>query len=140
LQDRPTLSKLTYNLANQPYKFRKSVERLIANFRGIPENYPGEASKNERPMSSVLDRVLKKYKIGQETLENRILQNWPHIVGPANAPHCSPSRVERERTLIISVSNPVIRQELEFNKRLILQNLQHIEGGKQIRNVFFKSG
>ena len=50
-------------MAEQPYKFRKSVERLIANFRGIPENYPGEASKSERPLANVLERVLKKYKI-----------------------------------------------------------------------------
>ncbi|MBK1876759.1 DUF721 domain-containing protein [Pelagicoccus mobilis] len=127
-------------MAEQPYKFRKSVERLIANFRGIPENYPGEASKSERPLANVLDRVLNKYKIGQEKIEDRILQNWPHIVGPANAPHCSPSRIERERTLFISVSNPVIRQELQFHKRDILQNIHHLEGGKKIRNLVFKSG
>lgn len=127
-------------MANQPYKFRKSVERLIANFRGIPENYPGEASKTERSMASVVERVLKRYKIGEESLENRIQQNWPHIVGPDNARHCSPSRIERERTLIISVSNPVIRQELQFHKRDILQNVHHLEGGRKIRTLVFKSG
>ncbi|MBD5778304.1 DUF721 domain-containing protein [Pelagicoccus sp. NFK12] len=127
-------------MSDQPYKFRKSVERLIANFRGIPENYPGEAPKTERPMADVLERVLKKYKIGQDSLEDRIVKNWAQIVGAANARNCAPNRIEKERTLIIAVSNPVIRQELEFNKRLILQNLHKVEGAKKIRNIFFKSG
>lgn len=124
----------------KPYKFRKNVERLIANFRGIPENYPGEAPATERTMSNVLDRILTKYKIGVDSLEDRINANWPQIVGTANATNCSPSRIEKERTLLIAVSNPVIRQELEFNKRLILQNLHKIEGGRMIRTLYFKSG
>lgn len=124
----------------KPYKFRKNVERLIANFRGIPENYPGEAPKTERPLANVLDRILTKYKIGQDSIEDRIIENWPQIVGPANAKNCAPNRIEKGRTLIIAVSNPVIRQELEFNKRLILQNLHKIEGGKKIRTIYFKSG
>ncbi len=127
-------------MAKEPYKFKKSVERLIANFRGIPENYEGEAPKTEREMSGALDRILNKYKIGVEKLEDTINANWPQIVGKANAQNCSPSRIERERTLIISVSNPVIRQELQFNKQLILKNLHALKGGRQIRTVIFKSG
>lgn len=127
-------------MAQQPYKFKKNVERLIANLRGIPENYEGEAPKTERDMGSVLDRILTKYKIGVDSLEDKILANWPQIVGPANAKNCAPNRIEKERTLLIAVSNPVIRQELEFNKRLILQNLHKIDGGKKIRYIYFKSG
>lgn len=127
-------------MAEQPYKFRKSVERLIANFRGIPENYEGEAPKTERALSNVLDRILVKYKIGIDSLEDRLVANWPTIVGAANATNCSPSRIERERTLIIAVANPIIRQELEFNKRLILQNVHKIEGGRMVRTIVFKSG
>lgn len=123
-----------------PYKFRKSVERLIANFRGIPENYEGEAPKTEKDVSSVVERLVNRYKIGIESLENRIIENWPQIVGPANAKNCHPSRIDRERTLIVAVSNPIIRQELEFNKRLILQNLHKLQGAKKIRTLVFKSG
>lgn len=126
--------------AMPPFQFRKSVERLIANLRGIPENYEGEAPKTEKDVSSIVDRLVDRYKIGVESLENRIIDNWPQIVGPANAKNCYPNRIDRERTLIIAVSNPIIRQELEFNKRLILQNLHKIEGAKKIRTLIFKSG
>lgn len=127
-------------MAKKPYKFNKRAERLISNFRGIPENYPGEAPKTEREMATVLDRILDKYKIGVESLEDRINENWSQIVGAGNARNCSPSRIERDTTLIIAVSNPIIRQELEFNKRLILKNLHVIKDGRQIRALVFKSG
>ncbi len=123
-----------------PYQFRKSVERLIANLRGIPEDYEGEAPKTERELSHSLDRILGKYKIGIESLEDRINESWPRIVGAANAKSCNPSRIERESTLVISVSNPVIRQELEFNKSLVLANLHTIPEAKRIRSIVFKSG
>lgn len=131
---------IVHHMAKKPYRFRRGIERLIANLRGIPENYEGEAPKTEKEMSVTLDRILNKYKIGTESLEDTINENWPQIVGQANARNCSPSRIEREHTLIISVSNPVIRQELEFNKRIILKNLQAIKGGRKIRGIYFKSG
>lgn len=127
-------------MAKQPHIFRKHVEHLIANLRGVPENYEGEAPKTDKDLPSVLDRILTRYKIGVDSLEDRINEAWPQIVGAANATNCSPSRIDRERTLIIAVSNPIIRQELEFNKRLILQNLHKINGAKKIRTIVFKSG
>jgi len=123
-----------------PHHFKRSVERLIANLRGIPENTEGEAPKTEKPLDSLLDRLMQRHKIGIESLEDRIADKWPQIVGAANAVNCSPARIERERTLVISVANPILRQELEFNKRLILSKLHRIEGGKAIRSLVFKAG
>lgn len=127
-------------MERKPYRFSKSVERLIANLRGVPEDTEGIPPKTERDVSSVVDRLMAKYKIGVESLEDRINENWPKIVGAANAKNCTPSRIDRETTLIIAVANPVIRQELEFNKRLILKNLHTLEGARKIRAIVFKSG
>ncbi len=127
-------------MERQPYKFRKGVEKLIANLRGIPENVEGEAPKTDRSLASVVDRILAKYKIGAESLEDRINERWPQIVGAANAANCAPSRIERDTTLVIAVANPVIRQELEFNKRLILKNLHAIPEARKIRTLVFRAG
>ncbi|NJL73223.1 MAG: DUF721 domain-containing protein [Candidatus Competibacteraceae bacterium] len=45
---------------------------------------------------------------------------WHEIVGEGNATFCHPLRIDRERTLVIGVSNPVVRQELLFHKAMIL--------------------
>ncbi len=125
---------------DKPYKFSRHVQNLIANFRGIPENYKPPAPARERSIESLMDRLQHRYKIGVESLEDRINANWKNIVGESNATHCSPSRIEREYTLIIAVSNPVIRQELQFNKAILLKNLHKIQGAQKIRNLVFKSG
>ncbi|OUW18538.1 MAG: hypothetical protein CBD18_02510 [Opitutales bacterium TMED158] len=126
-------------MADKAYKFSRSAENLIANLRGVPEDY-SPIVRETRDMGAVFDRILERYKIGVESLEDRIRDNWAQIVGPANATHCSPARIERERTLIIAVSNPIIRQELQFNQAILLKNLRSIPQGEQIRSVVFRSG
>lgn len=126
-------------MAKKAYKFSRQAENLIANLRGVPENYT-PIGREIRDMGGVLDRILDRYKIGVETLEDRIRENWVQIVGLANANYCNPVRIEQENTLIIAVSNPVIRQELQFNQSLLLKNLRSIENGGRIRYVVFRSG
>lgn len=128
-------------MEKDPFRYSRSTQKLIANLRGIPENYKPENNwATEKGLDSIVDRLLKKYKIGEESIEDLIRENWPKIVGPANAPHCSPSRIERDTTLFIAVANPVIRQELQFNKSMILSNVRLLKGGNKIRNVVFKAG
>jgi len=128
-------------MSRRPYRFSRHVENLVANLRGLPENH----SPFERPvrdMGELVERLAKRHPALSETesLEDRIRDQWEAIVGPANARHCRPSRIERERSLVISVSNPVIRQELQFNKRHLLANLRSVKGGEAIRELIFKSG
>lgn len=126
-------------MADTPYKFSRHAENLIANLRGVPEDY-SPIVRETVDMGVVFDKILYRYKIGIDSLEDRIREQWIQIVGPANANHCNPVRIERETTLIISVSNPIIRQELQFNQRLILKNLSTIKDGRRIRCLVFRSG
>lgn len=126
-------------MANKAYKFSRHAENLIANLRGVPENY-SPIVRETRDMGVIFDKIIERYKIGVESLEDRIRENWAEIVGPANANHCSPVRIERESVLIIAVSNPIIRQELQFNQSILLKNLRSIQDGRRIRSVVFRSG
>lgn len=126
-------------MSKKAYKFSRQTENLIANLRGVPEDY-SPIGREIRDMGGIFDRILDRYKIGVDSLEDRIRENWVRIVGTQNAQHCNPVRIERENSLIITVSNPVIRQELQFNQSLILKNLKSIEKGHRIRYVVFRSG
>lgn len=127
-------------MPKKPHKFSRRVENLIANFRGIPENYKPEAHSREKGIYSIIDRIENKYKIGVESTEDIISANWNQIVGSNNARSCAPSRIEKENTLIISVSNPILRQELQFNKAILLKNLHAVPGTHKIRYLVFKTG
>lgn len=126
-------------MANKPYKFSRRAENLIANLRGIPEDY-SPIVRDTVDMGTVFDKILARYKIGVDSLEDRIREKWTKIVGLENAGHCNPVRIEREKNLVIAVSNPIIRQELQFNQAIILKNLRTIKDGHQIRNLVFRSG
>jgi len=126
-------------MANKAYKFSRTAENLIANLRGVPEDY-SPIVRETVDMGDILDKILNRYKIGVESLEDRIREQWTRIVGVENAGHCHPVRIEREKTLVIAVSNPIIRQELQFNQLIILKNLKRVKSGGQIRSLVFRSG
>ncbi|MEC7906948.1 MAG: DUF721 domain-containing protein [Verrucomicrobiota bacterium] len=126
-------------MADKPYQFSRQAENLIANLRGVPEDLSPVVRETVN-MDVVFDKILRKYKIGVESLEDRIREKWIQIVGPANANHCYPIRIENESVLFIAVSNPIIRQELQFNQAIILRKLACIENGKRIRRIVFRSG
>lgn len=126
-------------MAKKPYKFSRRAENLIANLRGVPEDY-SPIVRETVDMGSVFDKILTRYKIGVDSLEDRIREKWTQIVGLENAGHCNPVRIERERTLIVAVSNPIVRQELQFNQAIILRNLKNLKDGGQIRYLVFRSG
>ncbi len=126
-------------MVDKRYQFSRQAENLIANLRGVPEDY-SPIVRETVDMGLVFDRILHRYKIGVESLEDRVREQWRQIVGADNAGHCNPVRIEREKTLVIAVSNPIIRQELQFNQSIILQNLKSVKDGGRIRNLIFRSG
>ena len=126
-------------MADKPYQFSRQAENLIANLRGVPEDFSPIVRETVN-LDVVCDKILRKYKIGVESLEDQIREKWIQIVGPANSIHCNPIRIENNSVLFIAVSNPIIRQELQFNQAIILRNLACIENGNQIRRIVFRSG
>ena len=116
------------------------MENLIANLRGIPEDHSLIERKGPKDLDGIITSVMERYKIGIESLEDHIRENWKAIVGEENARYCHPVRIERDTTLIIAVTNPIIRQELQFNRTILLQKIHKIKNGREIRQVVFKSG
>ena len=57
-------------MANKPYKFSRQAENLIANLRGVPENY-SPIVRETVDMGSVFDNILTRYKIGIDSLEDQ---------------------------------------------------------------------
>jgi len=126
-------------MSEKPYRFSRKTENLIANLRGVPEDH-SPITRETKDLGSLLDRLLNRYKIGEDSLEDRIRESWTGIVGDANARYCAPARIERERTLVISVSNPIIRQELQFNQAILLKKLKTLKGGNKLNRVVFIAG
>jgi hypothetical protein len=121
-------------------KFSRDVENLIADFRGLPNDSSRSKLRATRGLGDLMEQILHKYRIGMATPEDAIRQAWNEIVGEGNATFCHPLRIDRERTLVIGVSNPVVRQELIFHRAMILERIRAIPAAHHISDLTIRTG
>ena len=114
------------------------TERLIAAFRGLPPPKYLVREKSMQDLGDVIDRIIEKYKIQAPKVEDTIRDNWGIIIGARFMNKCEPAKMLSEDTLLIRVMNPIIRQELEFVKKQILENLQSVRGCEGILRIAFR--
>ena len=91
-------------------------------------------------MESVMDQLVERFKIGSTQPEERIANEWPSIIGEHNAKYANPWRLDKGRTLYVHVSNPVVKQELQFGKKIILGRIQKLPGCANVRQIIFRAG
>jgi hypothetical protein len=121
-------------------KFSRQIENMIADLRGVPTNDSQSRLRDTRSLGELTDHLLHKHRIGMKTPEEAIRDAWVEIVGAPNAEYCHPLRVDRDRVLLVGVSNPIIRQELLFHKAVVLQRVQAIPACAHITDVLFRAG
>lgn len=129
------------NLARVPAKkLSRRAENMIAQMSGLPEDESRSRPRETRSLGELVDRLLHKHHVGVKTPEDAIRDAWTGIVGAANATFCTPLRIERERVLVVGVSNPVVRQELLFHKALVLQRVKAIPACTHIGDIVLRAG
>lgn len=121
-------------------QFPREVQNLIADLRGLPHDRSKAIENGAAKLDTLLEVILKQYKIGEKTPQQEIMENWRSIVGAGNAHRCSPARIVSNIKLVVRVSNPVLRQELQFQKRQILQRLHDLPTCKSLRDITFTAG
>lgn len=92
-----------------------------------------------RPIRDVLTELMNRR--GFARIQNRRSRDaaWREVVGPVLAEHSRLGNARRG-TLEITVSNPVIAQEMTYQKTEILTRLQELLPEESIRDLRFKSG
>lgn len=96
--------------------------------------------KHTRPMGSLVEVCFKRYAIGEKTPEQVIMENWPRIVGENFASRCAPERIDARKNLIIKVSNPTLRRELQFIEDRMMTKLRSLESCGHIRGIVLRAG
>lgn len=147
--------------AQSRMRFTRTQENLIANLRGVPED-KGRASfdefgkpynwrnvseakystpaKGAAKVDSLLEVIIEKHRIGQPRPEELLLQNWRAIIGEENAHVCMPVKIGRGGTVMIKVASPIIRRELMWQKRRIMERIKEIQGLEEVRELRFVAG
>lgn len=119
--------------------FSREIENLIAQFRGLPKNLSRSTLRESKGIEGLIDKCVKSYKIGEAHPTDHIMANWKEIVGAKNAHRCSPKTFSRG-SLIVTVANPVIRNELQFNRLQIMKRIQALPGCDSLSGITFLAG
>lgn len=121
------------------YIFSKQEANLIAQLRGLPINSSKSTLKPVKTIDSLIELNLKFLKLDQPRPQEFIMQNWEAIIGEKNASRACPKTISKD-TLIITVANPVVRNELQFDRVRILKQLRALPGCNFISNISFLAG
>jgi len=83
-------------------------------------------------ISGVIKNFLKKTGLEKAVAQQGSLEIWPSVVGTNVAKNTTPESVEHG-VLVVRVSTPAWRQELQFQKKEIIKNLN-----KELKNNIVK--
>ncbi len=120
-------------------KLPRSIEDAVADFRGLPRANEHEWDKGAANMASLVEVLIEKYKIGQERPEQTIMAHWREIMGE-NASRCAPERIDTQGRLVVLVANPILRRELAFSRRPLVQKLRRLKGCESLTDIEFRAG
>ena len=123
-----------------PHQFSKVAEALIGDLRGLqPEDPPRSRKRPSQPLAGLVEELLQKHRIGREAPEHMLREQWPALVGAANATYSHPVVIERNRLIVIA-THAVVRNELFLHRDEILARIRKVRGCEHIKALFFRHG
>jgi hypothetical protein len=120
-------------------KLPRDIEDAIADFRGLPRADDYVWDNGPSGLDSLIEVVVEKYAIARQRPERTIMENWRTIMGE-NAPRCAPERIDSLGRLVVAVANPVLRRELAFSRKRLVERIRRIDGCGDIRDIEFRAG
>lgn len=115
------------------------AEKLIASFREIPLDSLEAPVGEPVDMADAVSKFLHKYKIGQDTAEQRLRDNWAGIAGPANAHYSHPLSIDKRDRLLVLCSHAIVRNELFLHQNALLAKIRAVSGCQHIKSLHFSN-
>jgi hypothetical protein len=112
--------------------------RILAEWRGV--YVPPDLSGYERRVGDLVQRVLRRVGIPEQSSHEQMAAQWESLVGPFLAAQSRPTALRRG-VLEVSVTQSAVRYELERQwKRKVLARLQETFGRDRVKDVRFIPG
>ncbi|MEY2881324.1 MAG: hypothetical protein RLZZ15_3704 [Verrucomicrobiota bacterium] len=127
-------------MPDQPHQFSKLAEELVADLRGVPYDEPARSKKRAtQSLATVVEQLLVQHQIGRPSAEQTIRDQWPALVGTANASYSHAARIERGR-LIVLAAHSVVRNELFLHRAEIVTRIRALPGCDGVKSLNLRSG
>ncbi len=128
-------------MADEPKPFSYQAEKLIAALRRVPDDTPARMKKRPtKELSGLVEELMVKYQIGRDSPEQLIRDNWPELVGPANAHYSHAAQIDPRGRLTVLAGHAVVRNELFIHRKTIVQRIQKLPGCTHVRELNIRAG
>ena len=124
----------------EAHEFSRDIENLIASFRGLPNDDSRTKRRQEQPLGEALDKLLRKYHVGEDAPDHTIRQHWAEIVGAANAAYSHPVKIDPKGKLLVLVSHAIVRDEHRLLETIILQRVRKLRGCERVSALTLRAG
>ncbi len=121
-------------------KFSQQQEKVIGEFLGIPKESFFHSTKDPIPFENLVNNFITRHKLDKELVktEQVLFESWEYIFGSFSE-RCHPVKITHRGCLIISISNPTLRSEINFRKDEILAKIRGFKACEEIKDLLFKS-
>lgn len=123
----------------QPHLSREVID-MLSTLKGVPYTRSYAINREPKKVGEMVELLLVRHKVGQIRPENVILENWDYVAGSRMAAHSRPVRLQRDGSLMIAVTDSVLKRELLFRQREILQRIRSLAGCESVRGIITSAG
>lgn len=89
------------------------------------------------PIGKLIQQFLRQESLESPLNEQRLLDAWPQMLGPAIASYTSNLYI-RNQILYVHLTSAALRQELMMGRELLVRNLNQKVGATVITNIIFR--
>jgi hypothetical protein len=93
-------------------------------------------SSNETPLSEVIDKLMRAYRLDGKMKELDIIDSWPEMMGIAVSNRTTKLTI-KNKTLYLTMDSAVMRDELLHGKQIIIHRINEKAGFEMITDVWF---
>ncbi|HEX2853803.1 MAG TPA: DUF721 domain-containing protein [Opitutaceae bacterium] len=127
-------------MPDQPHQFSKLAEELVGDLRGVEFEEPRRSLKRPtKDLAKIVEELMVHHQIGRPSAEQGIRDQWPTLVGTANASYSHPVRIERGRLLVLA-AHSVVRNEIFLHREEIVQRIRKLPGCEGLRSLNIRAG
>ncbi len=120
---------------------REKEIKIKTKFIKASEERRERGDTEPREAAPLFKKVLISHGFFANSLQSIIQQHWAEIVPSKLADSCSPSALENSMsTLRIFCANPIVRQELDFQKSNILKKIAKFTGSDKVKKIIYEIG
>ena len=139
ISDLPFVVRAYLTEGKQKGKFSRSVQNLLANLRGVPEDRGRSTTRNTRTIDDALSEVFQKFRFDRVTPEDTLIAQWHHLLPLKLAKRCAPQKVQDGGKLIIQCESSIVKTEVQFHAKAMLAKIKLLPGCQGVRQIQFVS-